>query len=406
MPSLMQIMSLICAMARKSIPQKIFKLMLFTVLAVLLYSLTANITQKTHEDKLGPAFTLISNLDSHLDDLKSFDDVADEQKISLMDRLRNGINSLMKNCRDSDEHRKNCDEKYKSTQKKILTIFTTFVYEKEKFPINNKTLHNWKMLPNVNVVVFSDSEEVKYVCNKVGVHVLKVTDAATGVPVLPSMFLDAKKQFSSTFYAYANGDLLFSDNLINTLKTISCNLPTLYQKTKGLLIVGRRRNIPATVITDHSAISWSELYFLSKKYEKLFQTDAEDYFISDEAYPWENFQPVVVGRRGYDNWVVAYSRYLNITVIDASESVLCLHQTLATRGNYEGLHKGDYNLDLLYKQDVPFYFGDWGRTFCSMYKTWHDLCGNLVISRRKKIEKMCFDFKWKSQLSQLLFGGN
>ena len=42
----------------------------------------------------------------------------------------------------------------------------------------------------------------------------------------------------------------------------------------------------------------------------LFQTDAEDYFIFTKgSVPWSQLQDVVIGRPGYDNYLVTYFYY-------------------------------------------------------------------------------------------------
>lgn len=73
----------------------------------------------------------------------------------------------------------------------------------------------------------------------------------------------------------------------------------------------------------------------------LFQTDAEDYFIFTKGtLPWRELQDVVIGRPGYDNYLVNYVYYhrQQISLIDTTNSsiliylhfhniVLIVHQT-------------------------------------------------------------------------------
>jgi hypothetical protein len=205
--------------------------------------------------------------------------------------------------------------------------------------------------------------------------------------------------FQSEFYGFVNGDILFTDTLINTLKHVYCNLGDRGQN--GVLIVGRRVNIPARSIKDETAISWKELDNISRT-GSLFQSDAEDYFITDKKYPWHKFLPVAIGRRAYDNWVVAFSRYHNITVIDATESIQCLHQTLESRGNFEGLDKGRYNIELIDKLKLPFSPYSWGRTLCAGMKSWTNLCGEVVLSERLKLDSQCTSYNTFHKIFEVL----
>lgn len=380
-------------------PRTMIKLLLLTVGACTMYMFTTTFSASqpnTAVDRLGPAFALIQGgKNSHLDYLKGFSETSDDDKIVLMNRMREALTSLLEKCTRNGTV---CKRRYKSHS--ILTLFTTWVYEKEKFSVNNNTLFNWKMLPNVNLIVFSNSKEVKYYSKRAGFTVLPIMVVAEGVPVLPAMFTAATNQFKSEFYGFANGDILFTRTLVDTLEHILCNLEE-SSRRRGVLIVGRRYNVPASRVTDEVATSWNRLDRLSRT-SSLFQADAEDYFITDKAYPWDTFLPVAIGRRAYDNWVVAFSRYSNITVIDASESILCLHQTLESRGNFEGLGKGRYNIDLIHKLDVPYSLYGWGRTLCAGLKSWVNLCGEIVLSKRYKIEKQCTSYYTSFRIYRML----
>ena len=55
----------------------------------------------------------------------------------------------------------------------------------------------------------------------------------------------------------------------------------------------------------------------------LFQTDAEDYFIfSKNAIPWRDIKDIVIGRPGYDNYLVdyVYHHQNDISLIDTTNS--------------------------------------------------------------------------------------
>jgi len=80
---------------------------------------------------------------------------------------------------------------------------------------------------------------------------------------------------------------------------------------------------------------------------KLFWFSAEDYFImSAGGYPWHRVpRDVVVGRVGYDNFLVFNALRHKVSVVDATRTVLAVHQTDAD-GNMAG-HRGKhaaYNL--------------------------------------------------------------
>ena len=70
-----------------------------------------------------------------------------------------------------------------------------------------------------------------------GWNVLPVSKTGKGVPVLKNMYLDAIKVFNSTFYAYTNSDILFTDTLVITLLSV---LTSNLNKSHPVMLIGRR----------------------------------------------------------------------------------------------------------------------------------------------------------------------
>lgn len=59
------------------------------------------------------------------------------------------------------------------------------------------------------------------------------------------------------------------------------------------------------------------------KNSMLFQTDAEDYFIfTKDTIPWNDIEEIVIGRPGYDNYLVDYMYHHQneISLIDTTNS--------------------------------------------------------------------------------------
>lgn len=98
----------------------------------------------------------------------------------------------------------------------------------------------------------------------------------------------------------------------------------------------------------------------------LFQTDAEDYFIfTKNCFNWKEIKPVVIGRPGYDNYLVNYVYYHGDTIsfLDVTNSLIVLHQT-DNQGVLAGHRPSQdkmYNMKMIKR--------DWmkGRT---QYSTW------------------------------------
>ena len=137
---------------------------------------------------------------------------------------------------------------------------------------------------------------------------------------------------SSDQIASRTGDILFNNNLVATLEALRTDHATF----KQLLVVGRR--------TNYKFKDKEEIYNLDPVYRyatagELFTTKAQDFFISTHSgFPWDSIPDFVVGRVGYDNWLVATAVSRNFSVVDATATVTALHQT-GVDGNYAGRRK-------------------------------------------------------------------
>ncbi|KAH3721824.1 uncharacterized protein LOC127855562 [Dreissena polymorpha] len=240
----------------------------------------------------------------------------------------------------------------------LLTLFSSWNANPKKNLVHNLTLINWRSLhPYVIPVVFSNESSIINECNQASVITLPLSAvAAGGIPVLKYMYRDVMNLFNTSFYAFSNGDILFTKELIHTLAQMIKS--TTEDMRKPILIVGRRTNVEHITIDEGS--DWGNITRISKSKGKLFTHVAEDYFITTQTYPWNDVPEVVIGRRAYDNWLVYNSRKMKYNVIDATNTILAVHQTTQA-GNFEGHgHSNrDYNHNLLTKmyKNIKYYAG-------------------------------------------------
>ena len=231
----------------------------------------------------------------------------------------------------------------------LLTLFTTWNYSVNKTLLHNLTVRNWVLLrPFIIPVVFTNDSGIAEECSQYGWEILPIrVEAAGGVPVLKHMYRDIMAEYNTTFYAYSNSDILYTDTLIETLASL---INSSLDLEKPMLIVGKRTNIK--FLTEQEGSSWENLTAVSKTRGHLFAPNAEDYFITTRVYPWERIPELVIGRRAYDNWLVYQARKNKQAVVDVTKTVLAVHQTTEA-GNLEGhTHKNkDYNVKLLRRLD-------------------------------------------------------
>lgn len=197
------------------------------------------------------------------------------------------------------------------------------------------------------------------------------------------MFEKVFKNFNSTFYGYANSDILFDSSLLETLTTIYNE----FGNKKSIFISGRRTNVD--FVSTKEAISYGNIRKAAKTRGILFKVDAEDYFITNKRFDWSIVPDFVIGRRAYDNWLVLHARAVGALTIDTSSTLLAVHQTTTT-GNFEGHGHTDphYNDNLVLKLKLNRHYYE-GFTTCMTYETFHSLCDTTEVSKRVEIPGYC-----------------
>ena len=69
---------------------------------------------------------------------------------------------------------------------------------------------------------------------------------------------------------------------------------------------------------------------------KQFVAGGIDYLsVANNKFPWQHIPDLVIARNGYDNFVVATAIENNVPVVDATSTLLAVHQTDA-EGNFAG----------------------------------------------------------------------
>ena len=62
--------------------------------------------------------------------------------------------------------------------------------------------------------------------------------------------------------------------------------------------------------------------------------------ISKQTFNWTSMKNVVIGRPAYDNYFVGVARKNNVSIVDATKSILALHQT-GSDGKFAGAKNKD-----------------------------------------------------------------
>ena len=210
----------------------------------------------------------------------------------------------------------------------IVTMFTTLRDKECRKEIHNRLIRNWAALrPELDPVLFVPFTEYNTSWPKTAAAhnwtVLMLYSLRQNLPILTTMFKEVIARSRTPFVGYANADILFDRSLISTLRYLG---RTLDLDRELILITGRRRNVKLSKFDLGPGDNLTRISKMDKVWP--YHGMAQDYFITTRrGLPWRNIPDFVVGRNGYDNWLVAKALDWKLTLIDSSKTVLALHQT-------------------------------------------------------------------------------
>jgi hypothetical protein len=169
--------------------------------------------------------------------------------------------------------------------------------------IQSNTLRNWKALGEVvQVVVVGDEPGIAEVCRELDlVHLPEVRCNAMGTPLISSIFDLARRVNESPCLVYANADILFLPELLDTIRSLA-------SEKDRFLGVGQRWDLDVQEPLSFSS-NWAGLLReRAKRDGQVHGQTGSDYFIFPR-YCFTEIPDFAVGRAGWDNWMIFRGRW-------------------------------------------------------------------------------------------------
>ena len=203
--------------------------------------------------------------------------------------------------------------------------------------IQRNALQSWLHLGDeVEALLIGDEPGLAEVAAEYQVALLdQVERNASGTPLVSSIFSLARRQSQSPLLAYVNADMLFLPDFVQAAREVAA-------QAEKFLIVGQRWDLDLPTLLDFSNGWESRLRAELNRRGRLHTPSGSDYFI----FPRDLFTEMpefAIGRAGWDNWMIYHARQQAWPVIDATPSILAIHQD----HDYSHLPGGQphYNLD-------------------------------------------------------------
>ncbi|MDI6704408.1 MAG: tetratricopeptide repeat protein [bacterium] len=212
--------------------------------------------------------------------------------------------------------------------------------------IQRNAIKSWTLLhPACEITLFGNEKGTTEVAAEFGVrHIPEVLCNEFGTPLVNSAFDMAQNISRHKLVAYINTDIILMSDFMEAIRQI---------KAGSFLMVGQRWDVELKKRWDFTQPDWEERLrlFISEK-GTLHPSTGIDYFVFPKGL-FKKLPPFVIGRAGWDNWLLYRARTLGVKVIDATPVVMVVHQNhdyshipRGIPGTWEG-PESEYNRKLI-----------------------------------------------------------
>ena len=186
--------------------------------------------------------------------------------------------------------------------------------------IQRNAIGSWARLrPSCQILLFGSEEGTAETAREFDVcHVPDVARNEYGTLLLDDVFEKARKLSNYELLCYINCDIVLMNDFIQGVKEVS-------QWRKRFLMIGECRNLDITDLTFNRP-NWEE-YLRAEALQRGRRRGpyANDYFVFPRDF-YEHLLPLALGRAYFDHWLIWKARALKAAVVDATPTVLAVHQ--------------------------------------------------------------------------------
>jgi hypothetical protein len=204
----------------------------------------------------------------------------------------------------------------------VLTLFTIpKPFDGPAGDAQRNALASWKALgDDVEIVLLGDEAGVSAAAEEAGsVHVVDIARGEAGTPRLDDAFARVDELARHPLRCFLNADVVLLDDFLPTVRRVNAWQP-------AALMVGQTVDA-ALDAGSTSRPDWRGVVRARALAEGIRRGQgAVDYFVfSPELY--RDIPPFVVGRAGFDNWLIWHARSRGVPVVDATADVVAVHQS-------------------------------------------------------------------------------
>ncbi len=204
----------------------------------------------------------------------------------------------------------------------MITIFTTPKPFKGKFKvIQENAIKSWIALgPKVTVLLIGNEPGTSTVAKKFKIKQIKnIKVNSSGIPYLSALFKVARQKTKDEILAFVNADIILFKDFVKAINSIK-------KQRNNFLLIGRRTDVNIGETLDfNSNKQIDNLIRYVRKNGKLHDYRGMDYFVYPRNF-WRKIPDFTIARPSYDRWFVGEAKIISSCVVDATKSIIAVHQ--------------------------------------------------------------------------------
>lgn len=187
--------------------------------------------------------------------------------------------------------------------------------------IQRNALESWtRLAPDVEVILFGDEEGAAEAAGDLGLrHEPQVERNKHGCKLLPHIFGRAQQIARHNLLCYANCDIVMTPDLVDAVQRVAA-------AHTRFLLVSRRWDVNVTAPLDFASATWaSDIVGLARGSGRQRPASWIDCFAFSRGL-FSELRPLVIGRVGWDGYLLRQARRMGVPLVDASAVVTPVHQ--------------------------------------------------------------------------------
>jgi len=185
--------------------------------------------------------------------------------------------------------------------------------------IQRNAIQSWTLLPDVEVILLGEEIGLAEAARELGVkHISNVARNESGTPLISSMFQLARGNSNSDLLCIINADMILMSDFVEVAQQVA--------KLKDkFVLLSQRWDFDITQPIEFTEGWQNRLRSSVLGHNQLHRPAGSDFFLFPKAC-YQDIPDFIIGRAGWDNWMIYKARAEKWSVIDCTPSVMIVHQ--------------------------------------------------------------------------------